>query len=163
MNTRWLWLAAGCAAALLAQDAVTEWADRFAQWTATRNLDAPARNAVHLRHQATVTNARVAQATLWTVPAGRRLALEQLAVYCVYPNIPAGRLDQAHMATVVNGTVARYPLVRNYNNAVNDILAGPLRMYADPETPVQVTLGFTDFANAVCEITATGHTAQLAP
>jgi hypothetical protein len=97
------------------------------------------------------------------VPAGRRLALEQLAVYCGYPSIPAGRLEQAHVVTLVNNTPARYPLVRNVTEAITDLLAAPLHMYADASTPVQVTLGFTDFTNAVCEISVAGHTIQLNP
>jgi hypothetical protein len=58
MKIRLIWFAIGLAVMLVAQDAVNEWTERFASWTAIRSLDSPARNAVHLRQTATITNAR---------------------------------------------------------------------------------------------------------
>ena len=43
------------ALALLAQDGVIDWAERFANWRATRNLDEPVRNGIHLRQTVTVS------------------------------------------------------------------------------------------------------------
>ena len=150
------------AMALLAQDGASDWAERFAAWTATRNLDAPVRNAIHLRQTVNVTAANGAQLTLYAPPAGRRLALQQVAAYCVFSDSYA-RLDHIHVASLASGIAARYPILRATFDANYGVLAGPLHLYADPQTPVLVTLGFSQVINAVCEVTGTGYLAQLNP
>jgi uncharacterized membrane protein len=160
-----LWFLCGGVAgavALLAQDGVTDWAERFAAWTATRNLDEPVRNAVHLRQTVTVANQQGVEAILFVVPANRRLALEQLAVYCLYAN-GVGSLRQVNVASLAGAIAARYPLLPTVFEGPRDTLAGLVRMYADPLTPVQVTVIFSYFTTGVCEITGTGHLAQLNP
>jgi hypothetical protein len=148
-------LAAG--ALLIGQDA-DEWAARFANWTAIRDADAPIRNAVHLRQTVTLGPTQAIQTNFWRVPSNRRLHLQQAAVYCTFTT---GRLDQAHIVTAVNNTGARYPLLRSTLEGGLNYLSAPINMYADPGTPVEVTLGFSFNSVGVCEITATGYTAQL--
>lgn len=160
-----LWFVVGGVAgavALLAQDGVTDWAERLSAWTATRNLDEPVRNAVHLRQTFTVANQQLAEATLVLVPPNRRLALEQVAVYCVFAN-NSGSLRRVNVASLSGGIAARYPLTPSLLDGPNDVAAGPVRMYADAGTPVQITTVFSFFTSGVCEITGTGHLAQLNP
>lgn len=158
-----LWFLAGALATatlLFAQDAAGDWADRFSRWTATRDADAPVRNALHLRHTITLTNLSATQSTFYTVPANRRLLFEQMAVYCNFGVFTAARVDQLHVSALVGGTVARYPITRLFFDTYREFIGGPLRLYADPETPVILNLVLSHQTNSVCEVTATG---QLVP
>lgn len=153
--------ALGCAALLFGQEAVSNWADRLARWTAVRDADGPIRNAVHLRQNVTANFLFGLQAQFYTVPAGRRLLVEQMAVYCTFGNNFGARLDQAHVSSLTGGVAARYPLARTVFDANREFLAGPMTLYADGDTPVVVNLVFSQQTAAACEITATGQLIQL--
>lgn len=146
------------ALALLAQDGVIDWAERFANWRATRNLDEPVRNGIHLRQTVTVSGVNFVLVNLYVVPANRRFVLEQVGVFCNSNNA----LTRINVASVSGGIVARY-MIQPGLESNRDALAGAVRLYGDPLTPVDVTLVFNGATTTSCEISGVGHLAQLNP
>ena len=137
-------------------------------FTWVRSLDEPARQAVHLRAVPVFNGTFTVTQNLYTVPAGRRLVLEQGASYCVLVPGGLGTLINTDLVATTGGITARFPLETKATAPVPPTFSSSLqiagdrvRMYADAGTTVQMAVGFDRLVAGQCEMSATGYLVNL--
>lgn len=137
-------------------------------FTWVRSLDEPGRQAVHLRAVPVFNGTFTVTQNLYTVPAGRRLVLEQGASYCVLVPGGLGTLINTDLLATAGGITARFPLETkatapvppNFSSSLQ-IAGDRVRMYADAGTTVQMAVGFDRLVAGQCEMSATGYLVSL--
>ncbi len=123
-----------------------------------RDAEAPARHAFQTELIFSVSPGQQYDLGAFTVPAGRRLVIEQVTVDGF--TAPAGRL-LASVKTSVGGALAQHNLVMQeqgtFNGAAFLVASQRVRLYADPGTDVEVYILQSDPGGSVIDATVSGY------
>ena len=137
-------------------------------FTWIKNLDEPARQPVHFRAVPVFNGTFTVTQNMYTVPAGKRLVVEQAASYCVLVPGGQGTLINADLLATTGGVTARFPLETKAASSLPpaftsslQIAADRVRMYADAGSTVQVAVGFDRLVAGQCEMSGTGYLVNI--
>ncbi len=124
----------------------------------TKDVDNPARHAVQVTTDVNVFSPNLSATvnSFVNVPSGKRLVIEYVSGRCFL-----GTLNQQLIvevgSTLGAGPEARYTLAETRQETLN-VLGGPVRIYADPGTAVNLYFSRdTGAGDASCRVSLSGH------